>query len=126
MFNVVIGIGSNIQPEIMIEKSLILISNYFTIIKKTEFIKTKPIGFINQNDFLNGTILLKTNLTYEEIKKILKLIEKKLDRKRTKNKNGPRTIDLDIVIYNDMIDDDFYEKDFLKKQCIELLPDLKY
>ncbi len=53
----------------------------------------------------------------------LREIESGLGRVRTGNKNGPRTIDLDILVWNgEVVDDDVYEREFLKTSIRELLP----
>lgn len=77
-----------------------------------------------QNDFLNGLFHIQTPYKISEIEKRLKIIEAKLGRKRTKNKNGPRTIDLDIVVFNNqIIDDDVFKRDFLKNLIVDLFPE---
>jgi 7,8-dihydro-6-hydroxymethylpterin-pyrophosphokinase len=46
---------------------------------------------------------------------------------KTENKNGPRCIDLDIVVWNrKVIDRDFYDRDFLQTVVLELMPDLRF
>lgn len=68
-------------------------------------------------------MLIETPLGQEEVVAILKLIEKEQGRVRTANKNGPRTIDLDLIVFNgDVLDDDVYERNFLKQAIEELLP----
>ena len=63
------------------------------------------------------------NLT---LKSWLKNLEKKLGRVRLENKNGPRTIDLDIIIWNrEVVDNEVYEREFLLNSINELLPELK-
>ena len=50
-----------------------------------------------------------------------------MGRVKTSNKEGPRIIDLDIIIWNNkIIDDDVYKRTFLQNSVIELLPDFKF
>ena len=119
---VVVGVGSNINPKDNIEKAKNYISSDHKLLKSSNFIKTKPKGYKNQDDFLNGALLVKTALCLETFKDYLKNIEDNLGRQRTINKNGPRTIDLDVVIWNGgVVDQDYFTLDFLKESVDELL-----
>jgi 2-amino-4-hydroxy-6-hydroxymethyldihydropteridine diphosphokinase len=112
---VIVGVGSNINPQENVQKAKELISQKHTIVKSSRFIKTKPIGYKDQADFLNGGWLVETSLSQRLFKLFLNGIEKKLGRVRTDNKSGPRTIDLDVVIWNgEVVDNDYYERDFLQ------------
>lgn len=64
--------------------------------------ETDPVGPIEQGKFLNGVMEVETSLSPESLLKELNVIEEALGRKRTV-KNGPRTIDLDILYYGDEI-----------------------
>lgn len=120
-----VGIGSNINPEENIEKAIKFLSNEHALLTKSTFIKTVPIGYANQPDFLNGSVLIETSFTFEQFSNYLKNVEKILGRVKMANKYGPRTIDLDIIVWNNkIVDKDFYERDFLKKSILELLPSL--
>lgn len=126
MNRVVIGVGSNIDPEKNIAKAKEILTSEQKFIKSSQIIKTKPIGKKNQPDFLNCAFLIDTDLSREEFNRYLKGIEKKLNRFKTKDKFGPRTIDLDIVVWNgEVVDEDFYKRDFLRSSVQELLPDLQ-
>jgi 2-amino-4-hydroxy-6-hydroxymethyldihydropteridine diphosphokinase len=119
----VLGLGSNIDPEENIRKAIELIRAEFSLIKISSFVRTEPVGFKEQALFLNGALLIETALDAASLKTRLKEIEIALGRVRTKNKNGPRTIDLDILVWNgEVVDDDVYERDFLKSSIVELLP----
>ena len=60
-----------------------------------------------------------------ELKYWLKTLEQKLGRTKTENKNGPRTIDLDIIAWNGkVIDNEVYEREFLLNSIKEILPDI--
>ena len=64
-------------------------------------------------------------LNLKDLKDYLKNMEKILGRVRTENKNGPRTIDLDIVVFNNkIIDNDFYKYDFVRNSVLELTPNI--
>lgn len=116
-----VGVGSNIDPGNNIRKAKKHISEDHSLIRSSSFVKTKPIGYEDQDDFLNGAFLVRTSLKKKEFINYLKGLENKLGRIRTRNKNGPRTIDLDVVIWNDkIIDQDCYKRDFLKNCLNEL------
>ena len=123
---IVIGIGSNINPKINIKKAKELISLKVKILKISSFIETEPLEVKKQNNFINGSILIKTDMNKNALKFWLRNLEDKLGRMRTSNKYGPRTIDLDILVWNgEVVDGDVYKRSFLRSSMKELLPDLK-
>ncbi|MDP2939112.1 MAG: 2-amino-4-hydroxy-6-hydroxymethyldihydropteridine diphosphokinase [Candidatus Omnitrophota bacterium] len=99
-----IGIGSNLGDREKNIKSAIklLKKSKIKILKESSLIETKPIGFSKQGKFLNGVLQIETKLEPQKLLQTLKSIEKKLGRIKT-FKNGPRTIDLDILTYNDKV-----------------------
>ena len=128
-----LSIGTNIGEK---ENNLREAINYLedikgvTIDKISSFIKTKPWGVENQEDFLNGAIKLKTILSPRELMDELLNIEKLMKRERI-IKWGPRIIDLDIIFYDDIIMDDDYttiphprmeEREFVLKPLCEIAP----
>lgn len=105
MVETYISIGSNINPEENIKKCLALLKSDFTILSISNYYETKPYGYAKQTNFINFAVKISTNLEPHKLLEKLQLIEKKLDRKRV-IKNSPRTIDLDILLYNsDIIND---------------------
>jgi 2-amino-4-hydroxy-6-hydroxymethyldihydropteridine diphosphokinase len=122
-----IGVGSNINPKENIQNAIKLIEERFGEVQSSKMIETEPVGFKDQDNFMNGAFLIRTEKMIDEVKVILKEIENELGRIRTENKFGPRTIDLDVVVFNsEIVDKDFYTRDFVKKPILELIPDLKY
>ncbi|MFQ5356131.1 MAG: 2-amino-4-hydroxy-6-hydroxymethyldihydropteridine diphosphokinase [Mariprofundaceae bacterium] len=90
-----------------------------------------PLGPANQADYLNTTILLKTKLTPPDLLRHLKKIEIKHGRIRTE-RWGPRTLDLDLVMYDHLILDTdtltlphphMHKRIFVLQPMCELLPD---
>ncbi len=71
-------------------------------IKVSDFIETEPVGGVEQNDFINCCIELKTLMTPHELLEFTSSIEQKADRKRTIHW-GPRTLDIDIIFYDQII-----------------------
>ena len=122
---VVIGLGSNIDPEANLEQAVLELKSRFKVSKRSQWTRTKPIGIKDQPDFYNGALLMETELEQQSLKKELKQIEDILGRDRSLPKFGPRTIDLDILIWNKkVVDEDYYERDFLRKGVEEIIPDL--
>ncbi|MGG5461587.1 2-amino-4-hydroxy-6-hydroxymethyldihydropteridine diphosphokinase [Clostridium sp. B9] len=100
--------GSNIgDKKYYIEEALKeLNKEYHTkILKTSSLITTEPWGYTDQEEFLNGACMIKTLLSPKELMKFLLEIEQKLKRERI-IKWGPRTIDLDIIFFNDLISED--------------------
>ena len=123
---VVIGLGSNIDPEANLEQAVQELKSRFKVSKRSQWTRTKPIGIQDQPDFYNGALLMETELEQQSLKKELKRIEDILGRDRSLPKFGPRTIDLDILIWNKkVVDEDYYKRDFLRKGVEEIIPDLK-
>lgn len=122
----VIALGSNINADANFTKALAHLQQLGFIMQRTEFIKTKPLKFEDQAEFLNGAILLHTKKGLSEIKMHLKQIEALLGRVRTENKNAPREIDLDVLTYNGfIIDKDIEELPFLIDFVQHLQPEIQ-
>lgn len=99
-----------------------LLGSEVEILKVSEMVKTKPIGIDDQPDFTNGAVKISTALNRQNLNLLLKSIEDKLGRNRTVAKFGPRTIDLDIVVWNgEIVDPDYFTRDFLKDSVDQLL-----
>jgi 2-amino-4-hydroxy-6-hydroxymethyldihydropteridine diphosphokinase len=122
MNTVIIGLGSNILPEENIGKAIGELAKSMRLIRQANLIRTKPVGITEQPDFFNGAVLVETGLDLIELKTLLKNLEDALGRDRTKPKYGPRTIDLDIVVWNGkIIDNDYYTRDYLPVLVGELI-----
>lgn len=125
MYRVVISVGSNIKPMENIAGAREMIRERHHFISESEFVKTKPVGFTDQPDFYNGVFMVETEMSRKVFTGWLKKVEKKLGRIRTGNKYGPRTIDLDIVVWDgNIVDPDVYRCDFLQKAVVEVYPEL--
>lgn len=72
------------------------------VVKSSDLIVTAPYGMTDQDEFLNGCLELRTLLYPMELLKLLHKIEKEAKRERTIHW-GPRTLDLDIIFYDDLI-----------------------
>jgi len=121
---VVIGIGSNIDPEGNVASALELIGKYLTVDRRSRIIRTAPIGNPNQPDFLNCALLARTRLEIDELKQCLGRLEHDhLGREASQVKTSARTIDLDIIIWNGkIVHQDYRERRFLRELISEILP----
>lgn len=100
-----IGIGSNLEDRLgNVRKSLQLMNRRIgiTVTKVSPIYETEPVDFRQQPNFLNVVAEIDTELTANELLRELQDIEKRLGRVRTTPK-GPRTIDLDILLYGDVV-----------------------
>ena len=103
----VISLGSNIGDKFSYLQSAL---NEINTLGDSEILicssvyKTKPIGYEDQEDFLNAVLILETELSAEELLQKLQIIELNLGRERT-IKWGPRTIDLDLIDYEKIVMD---------------------
>ncbi len=129
-----IAIGSNLGDRISnIKKSIKLISKSNKILKISPLYITKPMYFEEQPYFINCVIKIKTNFFPHKLLKFLNSIEEKLGRKRV-FKNSPRTIDLDILYFNNLVINEenlkiphpgLYERAFVLKPFCDIEPFFK-
>ena len=105
MNTVFIALGSNLNsPTYHVEKGIRDINHLpeTRVTKRSSLYKSKPVGPQNQSDYINAVIKIITNYEPMELLDILQSIENKHNRKRVK-RWGPRTLDLDILIFNNLI-----------------------
>ena len=129
-----IGVGSNINPEHNITNALVLLEKHVRIIGVSSFYRTKPLSGTNQDDYLNGVWQISTTMHPQALKfSVLREIEKKLNRRREPDKCAPRTIDLDLLLFGDLViseefliipDPDIYKRSFIAFPLFELNHDL--
>ncbi|MDJ0600893.1 MAG: 2-amino-4-hydroxy-6-hydroxymethyldihydropteridine diphosphokinase [Crocosphaera sp.] len=99
-----IALGSNLGDSLnILETTITLLSQHPSIelISHSPWYQTTPIG-PPQPDYLNGCAILETSLTPENLLETLLSIERKFGRIR-REKWGPRTLDLDLLLYSDLI-----------------------
>ena len=101
-----VALGSNLgDREAVFQSALHALETEDTHVKKVSaFHDTKPIGFVEQPVFLNGAIELETLMTPHELLERLQTTENAHGRTRTQ-RWGPRTLDLDLLLYDDVISD---------------------
>jgi 2-amino-4-hydroxy-6-hydroxymethyldihydropteridine diphosphokinase len=84
------------------------------------------VGFADQPDFVNTAFLAETALDKASLTACLKNIETSLGRVHGPEKSGPRTIDLDIAVFNGLVvDNNVFERDFLQELILEVAPQMK-
>ena len=102
---VCLGIGSNMgDKHANLDQALEILAadEHNQLVKVSDYIVTEPVGGVEQDDFLNGAVVMQTLYTPQQILDQIGVIEKKLDRVRTIHW-GPRTIDVDILLYDDEV-----------------------
>jgi 2-amino-4-hydroxy-6-hydroxymethyldihydropteridine diphosphokinase len=100
-----IGLGSNIEPEINLLRAVAALRQHVVILGMSSAWHAPALGTTGP-DFLNAVLKIETNMPMDDLRKIiLRPIEASLGRKRSANKNATRTIDLDILIFDDHVHD---------------------
>jgi 2-amino-4-hydroxy-6-hydroxymethyldihydropteridine diphosphokinase len=97
-----VGLGANIgNPQATIHRAVELLSQtpQVTLVALSTLRETEPVGFVDQPRFLNGAAAIDTELSARSLLDRLLEIEQELGRKRVAP-NGPRTIDLDLLLYD--------------------------
>jgi 2-amino-4-hydroxy-6-hydroxymethyldihydropteridine diphosphokinase len=102
---VYLSLGSNIDPEHNLRRAVDLLREHCDVLAVSHAYRTPPQGFTDQADFLNMAVHLATSLSPAALKSgVLEMIEWELKRVRDpNNKNAPRTIDLDISLWDDAV-----------------------
>ena len=131
-----IGLGANMENRTgNIAKAIYELSlqEDVEIVRKSRIEETDPVDYLEQPEFLNQIALIRTELNPSDLLQVLQDIENRIGRIRTTAK-GPRIIDLDILLYDDIIlelDDleiphpEIKNRDFILKHLVEIEPGLK-
>lgn len=119
-----LGLGSNIHPSYNLLKAVGFLKKKLTILNFSNVWETLPVGTEGPK-FLNAAVNVQTNLTPKQLKnQITRPIEIQLGRVRTPDKFAPRTIDIDLLIWdNILIDQELIEYAHIAVPASEVLPD---
>ncbi len=100
-----IGLGSNLgTPVQQLEQALkaIEIHNQMSLVASSHFYASSPMGPKNQPDYVNAVCKIKTSLQPQALLVALQDMENQQGRERLGERWGPRTLDLDILLFNDI------------------------
>ena len=119
-----LNLGSNIQPETHLVRAVQLLHEYGEVLKVSSAWESMSVGAEGPN-YLNACILFKTSVMRVELKEsIIRPIEARLGRKRSENKYSPRTIDIDIVLFDEKpYNDKFWRFAFVIVPLAEIYPE---
>jgi 2-amino-4-hydroxy-6-hydroxymethyldihydropteridine diphosphokinase len=104
-----VGLGANLgSRRETLEEALRLLEDIegVAVVARSTLRETDPMGVVDQPRFLNGAVALDTELAPEELLEALLAIERRLGRIRHGTRWGPRTIDLDLLLYGDQVVDE--------------------
>ena len=105
MATVYIGIGSNVgDRRANVDRALGLLNEDedIEVLSVSAFIETEAVGGPLQGRFLNGAAKIQTDLLPLELLSRLKAVERRLGRTKPEQ-NAPRTLDIDILFYDDVV-----------------------
>lgn len=121
-----LSLGSNIQPEVNLIRAIELLSNYGQIERISQAWESESVGAEGPN-YLNACVLLSTPNRQAELKEQALLpIERMLGRRRTADKFAPRTIDIDIIVFDGIsCDDKYWTQAFVVIPFAEICPDFQ-
>ena len=129
-----IGLGSNLaDPLVQVRQALTELESIpgTRVIARSSFYRTSPIGYLKQPDFINAVASVQTTLQPQALLGALLAIENRHGRRRAM-RNAPRTLDLDLLLYEeDVLDQDtltlphprLHERAFVLAPLAEIAPE---
>jgi 2-amino-4-hydroxy-6-hydroxymethyldihydropteridine diphosphokinase len=132
-----VGVGANLgRREETIGRAVELLAreDAVEVVAVSALRETDPVGVTDQPPFLNGALLLETTLEPRELLERLLSVERELGRVRDGTRWGPRTLDLDLLLYDDVVVDEpglrvphprVHERRFALEPLAELDPELE-
>ena len=107
---VYLGLGSNLGDKVwnLSEAIRLIAERVGQVVRQSSFIETEPWGFRSDNTFLNAVILCETDKTPREVLLLTQQIERDMGRRQKSVSVGyiDRTIDIDILLYDDLAVDE--------------------
>jgi 2-amino-4-hydroxy-6-hydroxymethyldihydropteridine diphosphokinase len=127
-----LSLGSNINPKLNLLKAMEELENKFGLLGSSHVYETSPLGFSRQPNFWNSAIIVRDpGGASIKIRNFLGLMEIKAGRKRTSNPNGPRTLDVDLLLRANQVElsgkykiphPDLEKKAFVLFPLLEVIP----
>jgi 2-amino-4-hydroxy-6-hydroxymethyldihydropteridine diphosphokinase len=119
-----LSLGSNIQPEVNLVRAIQLLLDHGRLEKISNAWESRSVGAEGPN-YLNVCLSLNTKLEQADLKEnVLLPIEDKLGRKRSENRFAPRTMDIDIILFDEeSCDDRYWEQSFVVIPLAEIHPE---
>ena len=119
-------LGSNIQPERNLVEAVRQLMQKIRILRRSNVWETQPVGS-GGPDFLNLALLIATPLEADELKtRVLRPLEILLGRVRGADKNAPRSIDIDIIVFDgQVLDPNLWQYAHRAVPVAEILPDFR-
>ncbi len=136
MVRAYIGLGGNLgDRQRYLERALALLDaeDAIDVVAVSRIRETEPVGYVDQPRFLNAVAAVETTLSPRAFLERLLAVERSLGRDRTGPRFGPRTVDLDLLLYGDVTVDEpslsiphprLAERRFVLEPLAELAPDL--
>jgi len=132
---VFLGIGTNLgNREINLEQAVTGIEkNIGTVLHSSSVYETDPWGFESKDKFLNIVVKIETNLSPAGLLEKIKILESLLGRERGGMRYSSRLIDIDILLYKDLIADEesliiphplMHERKFVLVPLCEIAPEM--
>ena len=134
MTRAAVALGSNLEdPEAQVNRGFDDLARIADteVLARSRLYRTAPVGYVDQPDFVNACALVETRLAPRALLDALLAIEKRHGRVR-EIPNGPRTLDLDIILYGDRVIDEpglkvphprAHERAFVLKPLLDVWPD---
>jgi 2-amino-4-hydroxy-6-hydroxymethyldihydropteridine diphosphokinase len=129
-----VAVGSNIEPEENVARGLVRLAQRVGIQRVSTFYRTRPVDGRDAPSFINGVVEVRTTMDPAILKTtVLRSIEQELGRQRTDDPYADRTLDLDLVLYDDISlqardltlpDPEIARRAFIALPLLELAPDL--
>jgi 2-amino-4-hydroxy-6-hydroxymethyldihydropteridine diphosphokinase len=131
-----VALGSNIQPERYLPQAVQRLAERTRLLAVSRVYESRPVGRTDQPAFLNAAVLVETGLGAVGFKEqVLAEIERELGRVRTADRNAPRTLDLDLALWNDEVlevggrripDPEIVRQPFIARPLADLAPHYRH
>ena len=133
---VYISVGSNLgdkHANCQFGINSLAVTDGIRLVKQSPFYRTEPVGYEDQDWFINGVFCIETDLTPVELLKQMQSVQDRAGRKKSMVRNGPRTLDLDILMFDDQVVDTdtlliphprMHERRFVLQPFCDISPDM--
>ena len=134
MAKIYLGLGSNVEPEKYLRQGIRELGRRFGVLELSAVYRSKAVGF-DGADFLNLVAGLSSDLAPQEMQHAIEEMHVQANRQRSESRYSPRTLDIDLLLYDDLILDepglrlprtDILKYSFVLRPLAEIAPYLSH